>query len=282
MIFFFFRFAAANAEYMLCFVENTSATVLPRIGDFPVATSGTDGRQFTLMAESDSFDCLLLALRVGVIPAHLFHSGHFHLYSSILSTFRSTMDHAVDWHINSVCAISCCVRSGWMGIPVSTWNDAAPAKLHFISFFSVHTPCHYAAARRTTPPAWTENKMEKWKPKHINNYGSETEGQDWKSARERRELFLEFCRTFFPPETTLVHNYLLLPFTINNKWMEATKKNICKSIFHLINSCRCFLYLSLSVPAFALLGLLIVVSFLVWKQQLTCCGGRRNDALETQ
>lgn len=32
------------------------------------------------------------------------------------------------------------------------------------------------------------------------------------------------------------------------------------------------------------LGLLIVVSFLVWKQRVPCCddGGRRNDALETQ
>lgn len=116
------------------------------------------------------------------------------------------------------------------------------------------------------------NKMEKWKPKHINNYGGE---------RERREngnfsfLVVLPLSTFF-----FVHNYLLFTFTINNKWMETMKKNICKTIFHLINSCRCFFFFSLLRPVsipHSLRSCLIVVSCLGGSNS-----GRRNDALETQ
>lgn len=87
-------------------------------------------------------------------------------------------------------------------------------------------------------------------------------------------FFLFLCVFFF----SSVHNYLLLTFTINNKWMETMKKNICKTIFHLINSCRVlfsFRFLPSLYPTFC--------SLRVWMEATTLtCSGRRNDALETQ
>lgn len=149
------------------------------------------------------------------------HNNSIYLFHFIWLTLHSTMDHAhaqtIDCDINSkfvllLFSLVHFVVLWILGISVSTWKWCCSRQTTFyLEYFSL-SPSHLAMRLTTSQnntAAWTKTtKMEKWKPKHINNYGSSSETESFS--------FSSF-RVFFLPSFGLyiVHNYLLVP--IHNK-----------------------------------------------------------------
>lgn len=226
--YFLCRCAAASTEWMLCFV----------------CTHRSAGRRHFRHKSQTAFRFLFF------LPPH--STSYSHHSVCPLSTFRSTMDHAVD------CAtlIQCCATSfslcafslEWI-FHLSTWNGCVgPPRdppTYILSHFSVsvspHTTSQPVAAKATAAHSSAARTERKWKnenQKHINNYGSESQTD---RQRERKSSVLTYTfLSFFVGVgfdalvRCVVHTTTYCSrLTINNKWMENDEEKHLQNHFPL-------------------------------------------------
>lgn len=244
-------------NFLKHFPKRWLALLEPIGGSFALKVErDTDLMRFTVFCRPSQEGSSLSANSIRIISFAFIHFVHFSLNDGSCRWLR----HQFRLRHYFLCVRAFCLN-GYSCVHLK-WCRTRQTKTTFYLIFlcpSSAAVCHTALLHDS------KIKWKKWKAKHINNYGSEPERQS-ESAGTRR-AFLEVLPHFFP-ETTLVHNYLLLPFTINNKWMEATKKNICEPIFHLINSCRFFC--SLHLLSSTLLHLVFLLSFHFWFGSSEC------------
>lgn len=229
LCYYFFSFRCSKCRIYVVFcalTENTSATFSPKMLEFPEAfsqamagTSGTDRRQFALMAERDTdlmsstFFCRpsewrssLSANFIRVISFVFIHFVHFSLNDGSCRWLR----HQFRLRHYFLCVRAFC-PNGYSSVHLK-WCRTRQTELHFISFFSVHLLRLSAAQLCRALLHDSKIKCEKWKPKHINNYGSEPERQSESAGTGR--AFLGVLSHFFAGDYTCTQ---LLTVAIHNK-----------------------------------------------------------------